>query len=304
MNEKFISKGHLAYRWISIILIIAALIYAVARIVMLIRMKEYEYNLLTFSFVITIFYCFSLCYHLIHRVDLFRFQMPINNYIAIIIFNIILFHWSSVGIYLYSKRAIIAFRIVLLIVLVTNTISFVFICMYDVKEISDPVTDLVIRNRSFLILAAMSGVDSLIFAGFCMWFLYHIHKLRNHPNSYTRFTQLCLFTGLASATFIIYLVTTINWTQHGTDNNNETTATADTAFDVSGIVRAFIFIAALGVNWPSNTKRHSSVHEPLSGLTTIGNNNPTDSVVVNVPNQEKPNMRAPARVIVPIIEEV
>jgi hypothetical protein len=100
------------------------------------------------------------------------------------------------------------------------------------------------------------------------------------------------------------LVTTINWSKYGTEIHDKDIIVSDTLFDVSGIVRAFIFIAALGISWPGIKKRNSLTRTPLSGLTTIENSRAIGSVFVNVPNQERPIMRAPAKVIVPIVEKV
>ncbi|KAI9593916.1 hypothetical protein BDF19DRAFT_446329 [Syncephalis fuscata] len=248
-NDIFISDGILAFRWICFAMIILMMLYACGRIIMLIKLKMLNYDILFAVFCITIVYCCSVLYHLVNRVELFKSQCSITTLVAITIFDMILLH---------CFRCVVAFDFIV------NAFAYIYtiICVHYMPFFKEK-KYLNVLDAARYIKLILPVLDVLIFAGFTIWFLLLSHKLRKHPKGRIRFTYLAIFTALALSTYVIYLVqSAMHWKYKATLKNN-LLAIIDAFFDVAYTIRAFIFLTAIGIRWP-RVEKSTGGHTPFN----------------------------------------
>ncbi|KAI9593917.1 hypothetical protein BDF19DRAFT_446336 [Syncephalis fuscata] len=246
---KIATGQHLNFRYIAeegqSALIILMMLYACGRIIMLIKLKMLNYDILFAVFCITIVYCCSVLYHLVNRVELFKSQCSITTL-------------------LFSKKAVISFRCVVAFDFIVNAFAYIYtiICVHYMPFFKEK-KYLNVLDAARYIKLILPVLDVLIFAGFTIWFLLLSHKLRKHPKGRIRFTYLAIFTALALSTYVIYLVqSAMHWKYKATLKNN-LLAIIDAFFDVAYTIRAFIFLTAIGIRWP-RVEKSTDGHTPFN----------------------------------------
>ncbi|RKP25222.1 hypothetical protein SYNPS1DRAFT_22782, partial [Syncephalis pseudoplumigaleata] len=133
---------------------------------------------------------------------------------------------------------------------------------------------------------AILVMDAIVFGGFAIWFGMTAREMRRHAEgrdcfikasgthctalhciksyAHTDRIQFAVFTGLACITYVVLVVWTVVLSASHDFLSPLSVITADITFDTIYVVRAFLFLFALGVRWPKAKK--ASMYRQLDGM--------------------------------------
>ncbi|KAI9598600.1 hypothetical protein BDF19DRAFT_462699 [Syncephalis fuscata] len=267
------SKWHIAYKIMYSVIIALALLYACARVIMLAKLKMLHLNLLLASFVVTIVYCIFFLMHLtmLYQPSKSTGLYGIYTILSGVPFDLILWYWSIVGRNLFSKRSIILLRSIIIIDIASNIARTILTAMDS--DISSDGFRILFENQMdvYVIIFALSWLNTIVFGGFAIWFGINGYKLKKHPKGRYRFIRLGLFALLGFATYIVFAVYyTANITFGLWLQPTEILASL-AVFDTAYMLRVLVFLSVFGIRWPRpNDTAEEETRAPLGGMTTIG----------------------------------
>ncbi|KAI8055227.1 hypothetical protein BDF22DRAFT_676038 [Syncephalis plumigaleata] len=193
INGPYLPARMIAYKWILFAITFLMLSYTWARIVNLIRMQELRWNALSASFFVTSIGCILLLVYLISLCgpNTTRILVYIYSFLSRISFNLVLWHWSTIGKNLFTKNPIILFRIIVIIWITIHVILMLFV--FD-QSTSTPYEFYLLHSYNSvisIIALLMTWKHIIIFGGLVLfWFSWNAHNLNKHPKGRTRFIKV------------------------------------------------------------------------------------------------------------------
>ncbi|KAI9591268.1 hypothetical protein BDF19DRAFT_455625 [Syncephalis fuscata] len=272
-NAVFFSNAYLAYKWMYFIMVLVALLYACARIIRLAKFKLLKRNLLLVAFVFVFIYCIFFLIHLgaLQKAYIGLFCSDLYILLAGLPFDVILLHWSFIGKNLFSKIMMIPFWLIILTDSIVNILRIVYnmYVVYSDLNIFYTPTYMVLFGEEMH--SALTWIAIATFSVLSLWLAFISYKLRKHSDGYRKFIKLACLTLLALLTYIVFpLIISYYPPQEYLLKPNEVFK-IDFMHDTAYMIRALIFLSALGTKWPYSPKlTEPKIREPLGGLTTIG----------------------------------
>ncbi|KAI9591760.1 hypothetical protein BDF19DRAFT_453758 [Syncephalis fuscata] len=267
-NSVFLSSGFLVYKWVCFSVLLAVLLYICARTGMLAKLKMLRRDLLLVSFVITVVYCISLLIHFAIRIELFKHYSATYSFLARIPVNIILWHWSSVGKQLFPRKAVIAFRMLILFDAAMGTALYLYIISIPYSNPYKLNISLFGFHEIFIwIESFMPVVTILVFYGFTIWFSLSAYRLQKHIKGRKRFIKLAVFTAVSTFTNTIILLCILLALLFSYPTATQMLI-VDHIYDIAYLIRAFVLLSVWGVRWPK--EKQSMDRIAFDGTTTVG----------------------------------
>ncbi|KAI8050460.1 hypothetical protein BDF22DRAFT_695079 [Syncephalis plumigaleata] len=281
LNKVFMLSGLRHYKWLCFALLSIALLYACARIVMLIRLRKLRYNLLLFTLLLLshTVYVSIILLHLSCPFLMRANGSMAYSFLSKILFDLVLIHWSIIGGKLFSKPAIIIFRSLIGLDIVEHMIILALRIKYtsfDVLVLAGTggklavkyylaYTSYIVTASSFLKMMTMkythkyTRLTFLYYFLIAVWFGRCAYKLKHHKQGYFRFIQLACFCAASLLTCIVFAVYAIA--------SLEEIARIDALYDAAYTMRGLILLTTHGVRWP-NREESRRQDACLNGMTT------------------------------------
>ncbi|KAI9595329.1 hypothetical protein BDF19DRAFT_441530 [Syncephalis fuscata] len=274
----FASNSYIAYKWIYFTMVLVALLYTCARVIKLARLNMLKQNL---------FWLHLLLLFLVHLAALEKAYIAsafLNLYIILakLPFDIIVWHWSIIGKRLFSKTSIIFVRLIAIIDIIVNIFQIIsLIVTINHNKDYDTITPYTTPFIRFMRLV-LPWVAIAIFCGLALWFGLTSYRLRRHHEGRRKFIQLACLTVLALFTYILFPSCSIYYGMSPLQLEPNELLTKEFMFDTSYMIRAFVFLTVLGMEWPYSLNLvEPEIRAPLGGMTTIE----YDSTAEEVPIQ-------------------
>ncbi|KAI8055352.1 hypothetical protein BDF22DRAFT_676707 [Syncephalis plumigaleata] len=267
-NEMFLGTGFVVVKWVYFAIVLAAFTYSLTRSIALYILNRHPRDIRLIAFACSLLYVIVLLAHIVtpSTATAVNIVGSLCNFLSSIPFDIILIHWSIHGKSYFSRIAVILFRVVVAINLVLLTLGLIFqMFLYNDNEaiLNYTYKYVTIKNIS----DAIPLTNAVIFAGFTLWFVSCLVRLRKHPVARNRFIQLILFTILACFTFVVFGLYIILNNLNLPIRRVGQYALFDILYKSAYVIRALVFLAVLGVRWPRN-EEIVRVHAPLDGDMT------------------------------------
>ncbi|KAI8057886.1 hypothetical protein BDF22DRAFT_662725 [Syncephalis plumigaleata] len=263
-NDFIFTTKRLAYKWTLFALILVALLYTSARTIALIVMRKFNFNLLSASFIVSYAYCITLLVYFAYSTNpiIMNRTSYVYNFLGKISFDMIIWHWSSIGRNLFSRKSIVFLRTLMIIDVIGNIIRTAYTIVTDRIYADNNVTDSVYLIISGLAIPIMNGI---IFGGFSIWFGVNAYRLRRHPEGFSKFIQLVYFSliGFFACLIPLMLQPILKTTTKNYINVEEV------ILNILHLVCVYVLLSTMGIRWPRNDDRDER-KAPLGGMTTVG----------------------------------
>ncbi|RKP08066.1 hypothetical protein THASP1DRAFT_30131 [Thamnocephalis sphaerospora] len=253
-NDIYLSDGFLALIWVLTTVLVIATLYAIARVLRLNSLGQLS-NDIRLPIVVLSVVCSMASianFFLTSSTLVGRCFSIIANLLSVLVFDMLLWHWSVRGRNVFSRPLVIAFRMTI----ICHVLLYFCHLGFDIYLASSwlkgsKATISMVYKRYIQPFVFLFG--AVVFAAFGAWFIRAIYQLRNHSKARLRFIQLSTFSFLASATFSI-TSTKAMITGSGDQTVTDYTVGQIVFFDVSDMiilsVRSLVCLGVLGVTWP------------------------------------------------------
>ncbi|RKP27357.1 hypothetical protein SYNPS1DRAFT_26988 [Syncephalis pseudoplumigaleata] len=294
-NDAIFSPGTVAKEWIFFVLSAICLIYALIRFAWLVHLGGVRRDLRLAIMIIALISTTLFCISRFIGEEARNVVKLVTQFLAILAFELLLWHWSIRGKTIFPRKSVVGFRILIVIHLLLELVVFLF----NILRIGFAI-DGVLQNHRKAFTAVVSPIATfsgvLIFGGFGVWFFICTYRVRRHSQARWRFVQLSIFSLLAALTFIMEASITFVG-GYGTVNSNNTRASEIEYINVITVVvcfiRSVVCLGVWGVSWP---RRGENFNSPVStnqqsnkGKDTRDNNNSNSNSNNNNANNNNNN---------------
>ncbi|RKP27847.1 hypothetical protein SYNPS1DRAFT_20741 [Syncephalis pseudoplumigaleata] len=166
-NQLLLSPENIIPKWFCFTLVLQILVYALARVARLVSLRMLSFDLLVLSFIVTIIYAIFLLLHYLapYNYNALDKATFIYSFLSRVPFDLILWHWSVVGRNLFSRRAVLFFRAIIIVDFLSNVFRLVFMVM-NLDQPEEANNGLKLYGRLINIAsAAIPAMNTAIFGG-------------------------------------------------------------------------------------------------------------------------------------------
>ncbi|RKP06885.1 hypothetical protein THASP1DRAFT_24867 [Thamnocephalis sphaerospora] len=270
-NDIYLSDGFMAFVWILTILLGVATLYAIARVVRMMMLKQLLRDL-RLAIVVLAAIC-NICKYsggdALYQTHLViagfflttstlagRSLSIIYQLLSVIIFDMLLWHWSVRGRNVFSRPLVITFRIVIVCHVLLHVCNLGFDVYLAASWLREGKNAASLAYKRY-IQPIISVFGAVAFAAFGVWFIRAVYQLRKHSEARSRFIQLSVLSFLAAFTFVVTSANVII-TGDGDQTASDYTVEQVVFFDIADMIifsiRGLVCLGVLGVAWPTATQ--------------------------------------------------